>query len=140
MLRISARAATWRTLLCGMVVAALVWCGGPAACQENALKTFGTGFVVDGRGYVLTNEHVVHRAKNVQVTTQGGDAYAALLECPSRKMLLEHPVEHMTDHRRPEVLVKPYDDRVDGVYSSYPDFAAGTPGRVVTEEVTDCHG
>lgn len=38
-----------------------------AHCQDNELKSFGSGFVVDPRGYVLTNEHVIHRAKSVKV-------------------------------------------------------------------------
>ena len=29
-----------------------------AACADNDLKSFGSGFIVDGRGYILTNEHV----------------------------------------------------------------------------------
>ncbi len=35
--------------------------------QDNTMKSFGSGFVVDTRGYILTNEHVVHRAKSVEV-------------------------------------------------------------------------
>lgn len=46
-----------------LVVCAL-WCSGAAA---DDAKSFGTGFVVDARGYILTNEHVVHRAKQVEI-------------------------------------------------------------------------
>ncbi|MCE5218076.1 trypsin-like peptidase domain-containing protein [bacterium] len=38
-----------------------------AFAEDNELKSFGSGFLVDARGYVLTNEHVVHRAKTVQI-------------------------------------------------------------------------
>ncbi len=38
--------------------------------RDNTMKSFGSGFVVDPRGYILTNEHVVHRAKSVEVVFQ----------------------------------------------------------------------
>lgn len=38
-----------------------------AFAEDNELKSFGSGFLVDARGYVLTNEHVVHRARTVQI-------------------------------------------------------------------------
>ncbi|MBN9350860.1 MAG: trypsin-like peptidase domain-containing protein [Chitinophagaceae bacterium] len=36
-----------------------------------------TGFLLDGRGYVITNAHVVSRAKNLIVENQQGNQYAA---------------------------------------------------------------
>ena len=48
-----------------------------ASSQENTLKAFGSGLLVDGRGYVLTNEHVVHRAKTVKVVLREDESYTA---------------------------------------------------------------
>lgn len=59
-----------RLLLCAaaMLVLVLTW---PALGQEgNTMVSTGTGFVVDPRGYILTNEHVVHLAKRVRVRFQ----------------------------------------------------------------------
>lgn len=51
----------------GAAVCWLLSCSAVAHCQGNELKSFGSGFIVDPRGYLLTNEHVVHRAKSVRV-------------------------------------------------------------------------
>jgi S1-C subfamily serine protease len=39
----------------------------------------GTGFVIDGSGNILTNYHVVEKARNVEVTFLGGNKVAAKL-------------------------------------------------------------
>lgn len=57
-------------LLCAatLLVLVLTW---PALGQDgNTMVSTGTGFVVDARGYVLTNEHVVHLAQGVRVRLQ----------------------------------------------------------------------
>ncbi len=37
----------------------------------------GSGFIFDKEGYILTNEHVVHEAKNIKVTMLDGSEYDA---------------------------------------------------------------
>jgi serine protease Do len=48
--------------------------GGDEALTQRAL---GSGFVVDTRGSILTNRHVVNRADQVQVTLANGHRYKA---------------------------------------------------------------
>ncbi|HCU58546.1 MAG TPA: trypsin [Alphaproteobacteria bacterium] len=54
---------------------------------ENSLVFFsdgpvflGSGFVVGKEGYILTNNHVVEKAKKITVTTSAGKAYDAVLK------------------------------------------------------------
>jgi serine protease Do len=50
------------------------------ACgADSDLKSYGTGFLVDPRGYILTNEHVVHRAKSVKVVLGERDTFPATI-------------------------------------------------------------
>ena len=48
--------------------------GGDEALTQRSL---GSGFVVDARGYVLTNRHVVDGADQVQITLANGHRYRA---------------------------------------------------------------
>ena len=42
--------------------------------QENSL---GSGFIVDPKGYILTNEHVIMGGSDIKVTLTNGQSYAA---------------------------------------------------------------
>jgi serine protease Do len=48
---------------------------GPGVARE--VQGLGSGFVIDARGYVLTNEHVVRDATEVVVTTAAGRDFQA---------------------------------------------------------------
>jgi serine protease Do len=48
-----------------------------AYARANAKPSVGTGVVVDGRGYIVTNCHVVGSIKNVQVTLHDASVHAA---------------------------------------------------------------
>ncbi|MCC6494580.1 MAG: trypsin-like peptidase domain-containing protein [Pirellulales bacterium] len=50
---------------------------GPSAPRE--VNGMGTGVVIDPRGYILTNNHVVDGVRQINVTLQGGQAYVAQL-------------------------------------------------------------
>lgn len=44
---------------------------------EQRVKGLGSGFLISPEGYILTNEHVVHNATEIIVTTTDGQQYAA---------------------------------------------------------------
>ena len=43
------------------------------------VESFGSGVIIDSDGYVVTNEHVIHNAKEIIVTTVGGKKHVATL-------------------------------------------------------------
>ena len=45
--------------------------------KEIIYKTGGTGFIIDGKGYLVTNAHVVENAKNIAVQSSKGVEYIA---------------------------------------------------------------
>jgi len=42
-------------------------------------KSGGTGFMIDAKGYIITNEHVIHEARNIAVQDNKGVTYTAKL-------------------------------------------------------------
>jgi serine protease Do len=48
--------------------------GRPDNGQPQAERSLGSGVIVDKRGYILTNNHVVDQATKVQVTLSGNDS------------------------------------------------------------------
>lgn len=47
--------------------------------EKKRVNGMGTGVVVDSRGYILTNYHVVEGVRRIRVTLAGGQAYIARL-------------------------------------------------------------
>ena len=54
----------------------------PASREVNGM---GTGVVIDSRGYILTNFHVVDGVRQINVTLDGGQAYVAQLVAHDRE-------------------------------------------------------
>lgn len=44
---------------------------------EQRVKGLGSGFIISPDGYILTNEHVVHNAAEIVITTTKGDTFEA---------------------------------------------------------------
>jgi serine protease Do len=59
--------------------------GGLIDKPDRDAKSLGSGFLINGNGYVLTNQHVVSDADQIVVTTQDGHAYKGRLIGSDRK-------------------------------------------------------
>src|ERR1700722_18089088 len=46
---------------------------------RGAVRSLGSGFIIDPAGYVVTNNHVVNGAASIKVTTTDGHEYSAKL-------------------------------------------------------------
>jgi serine protease Do len=53
--------------------------GGPKAPVNAPVKFGGTGFLIDGKGYLVTNAHVVKDAKSIVVQSKGQEYKATLV-------------------------------------------------------------
>jgi len=47
----------------------------PPTVYEKKVKGLGSGFFISADGYLLTNEHVIHNAKEIIITTTKGEKY-----------------------------------------------------------------
>jgi len=45
--------------------------------SERKVKNMGSGFIINAKGYILTNEHVVHEASEITVNTSDGQHHQA---------------------------------------------------------------
>jgi len=50
---------------------------GPMQPRERSVHSLGSGVIVDSKGYILTNDHVVSAADKIDVKLASGDSYVA---------------------------------------------------------------
>jgi serine protease Do len=56
------------------------WFGGPLQrMPEQMVHSLGSGVIVDPKGYIITNNHVVEGATKIKVSVSGGEEYTAKL-------------------------------------------------------------
>lgn len=56
------------------------WFGGPFEQMPDQLaRSLGSGVIVDPKGYIITNNHVVEGATKIKVNVAGGEEYTAKL-------------------------------------------------------------
>lgn len=53
------------------------WPFSPEENQQPRVSGMGTGVILDGRGYILTNHHVVDRVQGIEVLLSDGSKYPA---------------------------------------------------------------
>jgi serine protease Do len=58
---------------------------GPDQQNYRGVEVFGSGFIIDHLGYIVTNNHVVEDADEIQVTISGGRIFRAELIGADRK-------------------------------------------------------
>ena len=50
---------------------------GPLQMEPQMVQSLGSGIIVDPKGYILTNNHVVEGATRIKVSLSGGEEYVA---------------------------------------------------------------
>jgi serine protease Do len=50
---------------------------GPNVPRDREVNSLGSGVIVDSKGYILTNHHVIQRADKIDVRLSSGENYAA---------------------------------------------------------------
>ena len=70
--------------------------------QAFPVEGTGSGVVVDRRGHILTNAHVIQDARNIEVTLSDGSQWPALLvgSLPSNDLAVSHQDQPVTDEKR----------------------------------------
>ncbi len=53
------------------------WFGNFYIPRQRTVQNIGSGFVINSRGYILTNDHVVHDGTQITVSTSDGTEYEA---------------------------------------------------------------
>lgn len=84
-----------------------------------------TGFLADGRGYIITNAHVVDRAKNLIVENSKGDQYTAVAVYSNA--LTDLAILKITDSSFHKVAMLPYTFKRSNVELAEQIFTLGYP-------------
>jgi putative serine protease PepD len=91
--------------------------------QKQQVSALGSGFVIDDRGDIVTNDHVVQGAKDIRVGFSGGASYPA-------KLIGSDPSTDIAVVRvkgAPESLLRPLRFADSDVQAGDPAYAIGNP-------------
>ena len=91
----------------------------------SPIRYNGTGFLIDGKGYIATNAHVVSRSKNIFVQSNKGDQFRATVV----KMDLEKDIAilKITDDNFKPLPTIPYGIRKSNSDIAEPIYTLGYP-------------
>jgi serine protease Do len=53
--------------------------GTPQMPEQQMVRSLGSGVIVDPKGYIITNNHVVEGATKIKVSVAGGEEYTLIL-------------------------------------------------------------
>lgn len=92
--------------------------------NEIVYKSGGTGFIIDGKGYLVTNYHVIEKAKNIAVQNNKGEFIAKVVHTDKSKDLAILKIEDDSFKPYPSV---PYAISKTSARLAEPIFTLGYP-------------
>jgi len=101
----------------------------PPAKPKFEANFRATGFLVDGKGYLITNAHVVDNARNLIVENKKGDQFAA--EIVYSNSVTDLAILKITDTSFNKVTNLPYTFTKTGAELAEPIFTLGYPREEV---------
>jgi len=98
--------------------------------RQQQVQNLGSGFIINPRGYILTNEHVVHQASKVTISTSDGSTYDARIVGVDENTDLALLKIEPGDTRLPTVQLGDSDDLLIGEWA----IAIGSPFGLLLED------
>jgi S1-C subfamily serine protease len=97
--------------------------------ESIPFRAGGTGFLVDGKGYLITNFHVVRNSRNIVVSNSSGDSYRASVvkEIPGKDIA----ILKISDNSFKPFSNIPYAIRKNSIDVAEPIFTLGYPGSQI---------
>jgi len=88
-------------------------------------KAGGTGFLIDGKGYLITNAHIIRNSKNIVVSNNKGDQFTAVVV----KFILDKDIAilKIKDEDFKPILSLPYGIRKSSSDVAEPIYTLGFP-------------
>ena len=108
------------------------------AGASREVNGMGTGIVIDPRGYILTNHHVVDGVRQINVTLNSGQAYVATLVARDRETDLA-VIRIRTPHRLPVIHIGTSEDLMTGESVIAVGNAFGYENTVTTGIISALH-
>lgn len=94
-----------------------------------SFRAGGTGFLVDAKGYLVTNAHIIRNSRNIQVSNSRGDSYRAVVVrlIPAKDIA----ILKIDDPAYKAMNALPYAIRKGGIEVAEPVFTLGFPGNQI---------